>query len=98
MNIQQLNAPLGVHWVVCWLGLDKQVKELSELVIAVLRSVFTPYGLPEQVVSDNGPQFTSQKSVACLEQGSRSQSGCPGHGLTNFFSTYTRQVKVGQGH
>lgn len=57
MNIQQLNAPLRVHWVVCWLGLDKQVKELSELVIAVLRSVFTPYGLPEQVVSDNGPRL-----------------------------------------
>ena len=29
--------------------------------IATLRHLFATYGLPEQVVSDNGPQFTSEE-------------------------------------
>ena len=31
----------------------------TEKTIAVLRNLFASYGLPEQLVSDNGPQFTS---------------------------------------
>ena len=29
--------------------------------IEILRQVFAAYGLPEQLVSDNGPQFTSKE-------------------------------------
>ena len=29
--------------------------------IEVLRQLFVAYGLPEQVVSDNGPQFTAEE-------------------------------------
>ena len=29
--------------------------------ITALRKLFASYGLPEQVVSDNGPQFTSEE-------------------------------------
>ena len=31
----------------------------SEHTINALRSLFAAYGLPEQLVKDNGPQFTS---------------------------------------
>ena len=31
----------------------------SQRTIAVLRDLFSSYGLPEEVVSDNGPQFVS---------------------------------------
>ena len=33
----------------------------SEKTIAELRKLFSAYGLPEQVVTDNGPQFTSEE-------------------------------------
>ena len=33
----------------------------SQLTIDVLRSILSRYGLPEQIVSDNGPQFTSEE-------------------------------------
>ena len=29
--------------------------------IEILRQVFAAYGLPEQLVSDNGPQFTTEE-------------------------------------
>ena len=37
--------------------------------IEVLQAIFSRYGLPEQLISDNGPQFTSQEFVQCLKQG-----------------------------
>ena len=33
----------------------------SEKTIAELRKLFSAYGLPEQVVTDNGRQFTSEE-------------------------------------
>ena len=34
--------------------------------VTVLRHIFVVYGLPEQIVSDNGPQFTSEEFTKFL--------------------------------
>ena len=35
--------------------------------IEVLRQMFSVYGLPEQIVSDNGPQFTAEEFAVFLK-------------------------------
>ena len=39
--------------------IDKLNKTLASTVVLKLKSHFTRYGCPDQVISDNGPQFTS---------------------------------------
>ena len=40
----------------------------SQKTIDVLRSLFAHYGIPEQLVSDNGPQFTSEEFSQFMQQ------------------------------
>ena len=42
-----------------WLEVKHMTSTTSQRTIAVLRDLFSSYGLPEEVVSDNGPQFVS---------------------------------------
>ena len=49
-----------------------------------LRSLFARYGLPEQVVSENGPQFTSDEFKGfCKSNGIRHITSAPYHPSTN---------------
>ncbi len=49
-----------------------------------LRQMFAMYGLPEQVVSDNGPQFTSEEFAEFLKQnGVKHITSAPYHPSTN---------------
>ena len=44
-----------------WLEVIPMKTTTTEKTIEVLRPLFAAYGLPEQLVSDNGPQFTSSE-------------------------------------
>ena len=52
--------------------------------VAVLRQTFATYGLPEQVVTDNGPQFTSAEFSTFLKsQGVKHIRSAPYHPASN---------------
>ena len=52
--------------------------------IEVLRQMFSLYGLPEQIVSDNGPQFTSEEFAVFLKiNGIKHTRSAPYHLATN---------------
>ena len=44
-----------------WPNVYPMSSTTSEKMTEVLTQIFTAYGLPEHVVSDNGPQFTSEE-------------------------------------
>ena len=49
-----------------WLEVDIMASTTTEKTIEVLRAHFARFGLPKQLVTDNGPQFTSKKFVDFL--------------------------------
>ena len=44
-----------------WLEVELMHSITSEATIEKLREMFARYGIPQQLVSDNGPQFTLQE-------------------------------------
>lgn len=69
-------------------------------VIEVFRQLFSIHGLPEQVVSDNGPQFTSEEFVTFLHRnGVKHIRSSPYHPATNglaecFIKTMKQSLKI----
>ena len=51
-----------------WPEVIEMSKTTSTRTIAELRKLFASYGLPEQIVTDNGPQFTSDEFSHFLKQ------------------------------
>ena len=67
-----------------WLEIFLMPTTTSTKTIETLRSLFARYGLPEQVVSDNGPQFTSDEFKGfCKSNGIRHITSAPYHPSTN---------------
>ena len=70
--------------------------------IAVLRRLFASYGLPEQIVSDNGPQFTSAEFVAFTQTNGVKHLRCsPYHPSSNglaerFVRTFKQTMAAGK--
>ena len=59
-------------------------KITAETMICELRQLFSCYGLPEQVVSDNGPQFMSEEFNAFLKSNGVKHIHCsPYHPSSN---------------
>ena len=44
-----------------WLEIEKMDTKTSTKTIGKLQSLFASYGVPSQLVSDNGPQFKSEE-------------------------------------
>jgi len=55
----------------------------TEATIRALRSLFATFGLPQQVVSDNGPQFTSEFALFLKHNGVKHIRSFPYHPSTN---------------
>ncbi len=74
----------------------------STKTIEVLRTLFSRYGLPEQVVSDNGPQFTSDEFAQFMKSnGVKHIRTALYHPSSNgqaerFVQTFERAMKAGE--
>lgn len=62
-----------------WLEVVHMTTMTSTKTIEVLRSIFASYGLPEEVVSDNGPQFTSSEYKQFLRSNGIKQTLVPAY-------------------
>jgi len=74
----------------------------AEKTIEVMRTLFGSYGIPEQVVSDNGPQFTLDKFAEFLRRnGIKHIRSAPYHPSTNglaerFMQTFKRALQASE--
>ena len=67
-----------------WPEIFATTKTTTEKTISILRHLFSSYGFPEEIVSDNGPQFTSDQFADFLRQnGVRHTRSAPYHPATN---------------
>ena len=70
--------------------------------ITVLRQLFAKYGLPEQVVSDNGPKFTSDEFRHFVKDNGIKHFRCaPYHPASNgaverFNQTFKQALRAGE--
>ena len=60
-----------------WLEVFPMASTTAECTIEVMRSLFSRYGLPLEVVSDNGPQFRAELFKGFLQQNGVKQTLCP---------------------
>ena len=74
----------------------------SQTTIEILRILFSHYGVPEKVVSDNGPQFTSDEFAQFMQGNEIKHILCaPYHPASNglaerFVQTFKRAMKAGE--
>ena len=74
----------------------------SQHTIEALRSVFSRFWLPDQLVSDNGPQFTSDEFAYCMNRnGIKYILSAPYHPSSNglaerFLQTFKRAMRAGE--
>ena len=86
-----------------WPEVFEMTSTTTSKTIDVLRHLFSSYGLPNQLVSDNGPQFTSDEFQVFLKSnGIKHSRTAPYHPATNgaaerFVQTLKKSIKVGRG-
>ena len=62
-----------------WLEVFPMSSTTSQNTIAVLRSLFASYGLPEELVSDNGPQLVSKEFTQFLQSNGIKHTAVPAY-------------------
>ncbi|XP_032903205.1 uncharacterized protein K02A2.6-like [Amblyraja radiata] len=83
-----------------WPEVIKMSSTTSQKTIATLRTIFARYGLPEQICSDNGPQFVSEDFKKFLKtNGIKHYTSAPYHPATNglaerFVQTFKKALKA----
>jgi len=84
-----------------WPEVIEMSSTTATLTIAALRRLFAASGLPQQLVSDNGPQFTSDEfSLFCKMNGVKHIQTAPHHPSSNglaerFVQTFKKAMKAG---
>ena len=67
-----------------WPTVDEMQTATAKKTIQVMRGMFAAYRLPEQIVSDNGSQFTSQEFAEIMKRnGIKHIKSTPYHSSTN---------------
>lgn len=85
-----------------WLEVIPMSSTTTERTLEVLDVLFSMHGLPEQLVPDNGPQFSSAEFEACMKKnGIKHIRSAPGHPATNgeverFVQTFKQALKTGK--
>ena len=83
-----------------WLKVVPMASTTTEKTLEVLRSMFARYGLPDQIVSDSGPQFTSTEfEVFVKRNGVKHIQTAPYHPAPNgeaerFVQTFKHSLKA----
>ena len=86
-----------------WAEVIEMSQTSTSRTIAVLRHLFASHGIPEQVVSDNGPQFTSEDLAEFMKANGIWHTRCaPYHPASNgeaerFVRTFKEAMKTGRG-
>ena len=85
-----------------WPEVVEMKSTTSEKTIEVMRTLFGSYGIPEQVVSDNGPQFTSDEFTEFMRRNRiKHIRSTPYHPSTNglaerFVQTFKRALQASE--
>ena len=85
-----------------WPEMFEMSQTTTTKTIDVLRHLFAKYGLPQHLVSDNGPQFTSEEFTQFLKNsGVRHTKSPPYHPATNgaverLVRTFKQSMKAGE--
>ena len=85
-----------------WSEIVEMSSTTADTTIAILRRVFAAYGLPEQLVSDNGPQFVSHEFADFLRaNGVKYIRTAPYHPSSNraverLVQTFKQSMKTGE--
>ena len=85
-----------------WGEVVQMAQTTATKTIEVLRQLFSSYGLPEQIVSDNGPQFVSEEFRQFMQSNGIRHIRCaPYHPASNglaerFVRTFKEAMKAGK--